>query len=352
MIEFVLSVLREAWFLTASMALYLLLGFTVAGFLKVFLTMGFVSRHVGGESRLAVFKASVIGVPLPLCSCGVLPVAASLRAQGAGRAPTLSFLITTPVTGIDSLLATWALLGPVFTFVRLAVSFVLGIAAGLVAAVVGVERRAAEVSSGGECDGSCSASPSEPEVGLARKLGSAVRYAYIDLPSEISGSILLGLVLGGVIVAAFPPTLIERYIGTGVLGILVSIVIAIPLYVCATGSIPIAAAMMLKGFSPGAALAFLIAGPATNTVAMATVKKLLGTRPLLVYLGVIFTGALGFGLLFDVAVRSAALGASSLLNVSGRGLSWVHIAGGVLLISLLATLWIKQTVAKVWPRKA
>ena len=338
------SVLKEAWFLTASMAPYLLLGFAVAGLIRAFLPMRLISRHVGGESTAAVLKASIFGIPLPLCSCGVLPVAASIRDQGAGRAPTLSFLITTPVTGIDSLLATWALLGPIFTIVRLVVSFILGVFAGLLSALLGKtnDRGDDEISC---ANGSCE--PSEAaETSLASKLASAVRYSFVELPQDIAGSILLGLLVGGAIAALFPPELVERYIGTGILGIVVSVVMAIPLYVCATGSIPVAAAMMLKGFSPGAALAFLIAGPATNAVAITTVKKLLGTKTLAVYLATIFAGALGFGLMFDAAINAAPVDLSALLAVSHKEPGWLDILSGLALTTLLVAAWLKKALLR------
>ncbi len=300
MYEFLLAFLISFWTLTAEMAPWLLLGFAAAGILHVFIPIGLITRHIGGESPAAVVKASLLGIPLPLCSCGVLPVAASLRKSGAGRAPTLSFLISTPVTGVDSLAATWSLLGWFFMLARLIVSVVIGLASGFVMSLTG--RNIPEDTAPAETPISCA---DDGNNGLQHKksfmagLKSALSYAFLELPETIASSILTGLVLGGLITALLPPDLIQNYIGGGFRAVLAATVIGIPLYVCATGSIPIAAAMIMQGFTPGAALAFMIAGPASNMAAVSTVHKLLGKRALAVYLASIFSGALASGLLLD-----------------------------------------------------
>ncbi len=324
-----------------EMAPYLWLGFGVAGLLHVFWPVETIVRHLGGNSKKAVFKASVLGIPLPLCSCGVLPVATQLRKSGAGAAPTLSFLITTPVTGVDSLLATWAILGWMFTLVRLVASFVLGLATGLLAALFLPETSAVlpEDTAGDGCESGSCAVPAPHGAPLAERLADAFHYGFWELPTSMASSVLLGLFLGGIITALVPASVVADTVGTGPVGVTLAVAVAIPLYVCATGSIPIAASLMLKGFSPGAALAFLMAGPASNAVAITTVRKLLGNRHALLYLAVIFAGSLGFGMLFDLGLLAADVSFS--LSAAERhaahaGSSWVAILSGIALFGVMA----------------
>jgi len=321
--------LKSCWELAAQMAPYLLLGFAIGGVLHAFLPAEIISRSMGQESVSCVTKATLIGIPLPLCSCGVLPVAASARASGAGKAPTLAFLITTPVTGVDSILATLALLGAAFTGFRIAASFALGMMAGIISIIL-KDKSAPEVK-----DSCASCEETQPAVGLGAKARDAFNYAFVELPKNLSGSVLTGLLLGGLISAALPPEFIGKYIGSGLGGILVAVAIGIPLYVCATGSIPIAAAMVMKGFSPGAALAFLIAGPATNMVAFTTVKKILGAKSLVIYLVTIFVGAVGAGLLLDRFMPNAFSMTMAMHAHEMKGLSPFFIMCGIFLLALL-----------------
>lgn len=352
--DFIISLFSEAWKLAVEMAPYLFLGFAVAGILHVFLPVSLVSKHLGGESKIAVLKSSFLGIPLPLCSCGVLPVAASLRKAGAGRAPTLSFLITTPVTGVDSLLATWALLGGIFTLVRLFVSIVIGVATGFVMSAIGKKEDDKQKDDPADANDICEIKPVRSPAGFFGKFKTALNYGFVELPSAIAGSILTGLLLGGVISVAVPPEAIQENFGTGIFGILVAVAFAIPLYVCATGSIPIAAVMVMKGFSPGAALAFLIAGPATNAVAFTTVKKILGTKPLVIYLASIFVGSLGFGMLFDILMpETLVLSEFTHHHRDGVCFSLFQLLSGGALVALLLLLYIRESgiIAKLFKPK-
>jgi uncharacterized protein len=341
-LNFIYNFLKETWMLAAQMSPYLILGFVIGGILHVFLPASMISRFMGKESIGSVIKATLIGVPLPLCSCGVLPVAASARKSGAGKAPTLSFIITTPVTGVDSILATIALMGAMFTGFRIAASLTLGIMAGVLAIVIPDKSSPPEPDSCNSCERTREA------TSIVEKAKQAVRYSFVELPESLAGSVLLGLLIGGAISAMVPADFVGEYIGGGVPGILVAVAIGIPLYVCATGSIPIAAAMMMKGFSPGAALAFLIAGPATNAVAFTTVKKILGARSLVIYLVSIFVGAVGFGLILDYAVPgSITMNMSHLQHVhQAATLPWYYTVSGVFLLSLLgyfkASQWLSR----------
>ena len=343
--KLVLDFLKATWLLSAEMAPYLLLGFIIGGILYAFLPSGLIARYMGGESVASIIRASLVGIPLPLCSCGVLPVAQTARQSGAGKGPTLSFLITTPVTGVDSILATYALMGWIFTLVRIMVSFVIGVFAGIVSKLVPAQAQGLEPL---YCD---SCEMTKPAEGLWLKSKKAFFYSFAELPESLAGSVLIGLLLGGAIAVFISPEIVNKYIGTGFLGIIVSVLVAIPLYVCATGSIPIASAMIFSGFSPGAGLAFLIAGPATNAVAMTTVKKILGVKSLIIYLAVIFIGAIGFGKLFDLLLPDSVQAVKALHIHRQNGLSWFHQICAMFLVGLLLAYKITNWVSSFKSRK-
>jgi len=313
--KFVVNSFVEGWRLAVQMTPYLIFGFAAAGVLRVLIPAKFVAKHLGGETKSSVLKAAALGVPLPLCSCGVLPVAASLRQAGAGKAPTLSFLIATPVTGIDSILATYALLGLPFAAARVAASFIIGLLTGFAQLLLGAKDKidarhlGVETSEALRCGGGCEdgcgvADDGEEKKSRAAKLKEGLIYAFYELPSSVSGSLLLGLLIGGVITAAIPPDWFGGAAGSNLGGVLAAVAVGVPLYVCATGSIPIAAAMITAGMSPGAAMAFLLAGPSTNAVAFSTVKKILGAKSLAIYLVCIFAGSVAFGLTFDALLSA------------------------------------------------
>lgn len=283
----------NTWKLTSDMALWLWAGFIIAAVLHVFVGVKRIQKYMGGESSGSIFRSALVGIPLPICSCGVLPVAAALRKSGAGKSPVMTFLITTPVTGVDSIAATWALMGWVFTVARLIASVLIGLAAGFLNLIFNREEKPEVINE----------TASSPEKKNYFK--DFISYAFIEMPVMIAGSILLGLVLGGLITTLIPPGSIPSWMTSGPGGIAISVAIAVPLYVCATGSIPVAAALLAAGFSPGAALAFLIAGPATNAVAVSTVFKILGKKAVLIYLSVITSGSFLIGLFFDFLVSSS-----------------------------------------------
>ena len=269
------------------MAPYLLLGFGVAGLLHVFIPEHWVYRQLGRRSLWSVVKGALLGAPLPLCSCGVLPVAATLRKSGASPPAVLSFLISTPVTGVDSILATYALLGGFLAVVRPVASVAIALVAGAMMLWV---TRADEVPA---------APLSLPATGvrlsLVGRLLKSVDYAFNELLAGIARSVVLGLAIGAAISLFVPADLVARFTGMTWVTYVGMVLIGTPLYVCATGSIPIAAALLAKGLSPGAALAFLLAGPATNAVAIAVARDLVGKRGLAVYLGTIIFGTIAVG---------------------------------------------------------
>jgi uncharacterized membrane protein YraQ (UPF0718 family)/copper chaperone CopZ len=314
--EFVLDVVIASWSVLAEMAPYLLLGFFFAGVLSALISAEWVERHLGGSGLGQVFKASLFGVPLPLCSCGVLPVAASLRRQGASRGATTSFLLSTPQTGVDSIAVTYALLGPFIAVLRPLAALVTGVIGGTLVHAFGERNGAApadaEIASSCAMDGCC-----DDDVAHRHSFVDAMRYGFVTLPRDIGRALMVGVLLSGVISALIAPDTLRAYLGGGLLPILAAMAIGVPLYVCATASTPIALSLIVAGLSPGAALAFLISGPATNSAALTTLWKVLGRRTTVVYLATVALGAVAVGLLVDGIIASGAVPVSALIDTAG-----------------------------------
>ena len=321
------NILLEVWMVTAEMSPYLLFGFLMAGVLSVFISPEVVERHLGRSGLRQVIKAAVLGVPLPLCSCSVLPVSASLRAHGAGRGATLSFLASTPQTGVDSIMVTHALLGPVVVLFRVVTAFVSGIVGGIISECVhdGDERSTEEQT--------C-ACCSHDTVHLPR-WQRAWRYGFRTLPKDIGRAMLLGILLSGVLSALVPDNYFADRLGSGVGAMFIMLLAGIPLYVCSSGSVPIALALIRMGISPGAALVFLVSGPATNAAAITTIWKMLGRRTVSVYLCTIAVSALAAGWLLDRLATTLPLGAIAEACEHHHFAWWDH-AFAVLLLIVLA----------------
>ena len=292
------GLLTEIWALTVKMAPFLLFGFLIAGVLHVLIPDEKVYEHLSGGTLLAVVKASIFGVPLPLCSCGVIPVAAHIRRQGASKGATVSFLTSTPTTGIDSIFATYSLLGLVFAIARPVAAFVSGIAAGIATNFLNNrDENRHPVDNGGHCE-TCRV-PDKSGSSVLSKVKSVISYGFGELVEDVAKWLVIGIVAGGVISFLVPENFFAKYLGNPLIAYPLVLAIATPMYVCATGSIPIAAALVAKGLTPGAALVFLIAGPATNTATLSFVGGKLGKRTLLAYLSVVLLTAFAFGLILD-----------------------------------------------------
>jgi len=293
----------DFWMVLGEMAPYLLLGFFVAGVLSVVMSPEFVERHLGGRGLWTVFKASAFGVPLPLCSCGVIPVAASIRRHGAGRGATTAFLISTPQTGVDSILATLSLLGPVYAIYRPIAALVSGLLGG----AVGAATDEGDGNGGDEAPAQCNAAccSGSDEHGKAYR---ALTYGFVTLPRDIAKTLLIGLALAALISALVPEGYFSGVVPPGPLQILVLMLAGIPIYICATASIPIAVGLIQAGVSPGAVFALLMTGPATNAAAVATVWKVLGRRTCLIYLAAMMVGAFVGGIVLDQIVTAQEVG--------------------------------------------
>ncbi|PLX99239.1 MAG: hypothetical protein C0623_10040 [Desulfuromonas sp.] len=292
------GVLLECWEILKDAAPYVLFGFFAAGILKALIPEQFVSKHLGHNGTGSVFKASLFGIPLPLCSCGVIPVAIGLRKQGASKGATASFLVSVPETGVDSVAITWALLDPLMTVVRPVAAFFTAMATGILINLIPEKKEAErliEVDNCGCSDSSEHDKSSHPQSTLVQRFKEGLKYAFSDLLKDIGGWLMLGIAIAGVISYYVPDDFFAKYMGGEFSSLLIMLVVGIPLYICASASTPIAAAMILKGLSPGAALVFLLAGPATNAATMTVIAKHLGKAATVIYVAVIAVSSLVIG---------------------------------------------------------
>jgi len=292
----ILEVARASWLVLGQMSPFLLFGFLVAGILSVCVSPEWVERHLGRPGLGSVLKASLFGVPLPLCSCGVIPVSASIRRHGASRAAPTAFMLSTPQTGVDSIAVTFGSLGSVFAIFRPIAALLTGLIGGSLVQLFDKSDRpdAAGQPDAPRCEEACCASTGSRSV-LLRVL----HYGFVALPRDIGGPLIVGILIAGVITALVPEGWLKEHIEVPILSILLMMAIGVPVYVCATASVPIAVGFIYAGASPGAALAFLIAGPATNAATFTAIWKLLGRRTALLYLVTVATSAIVCGLLLD-----------------------------------------------------
>ena len=315
-----------------QMAPYLLLGFLMAGVLHVFVPSNFFERHLAKENFKSVLLAGLIGIPLPLCSCGVIPTAISLRKDGASRGATVAFMISTPQIGVDSIIATYSMMGLPFAIVRPLVALLTSIAGGAV--TTWFSKDEIVVRQNCACDA---------ESNHKNKFVEFLRYSLVDLVQNIGKWLVIGLIIGTLITVLIPDSFFANLNLPSIVTMLIVLAIAVPMYVCSTGSIPIAAALIMKGLSPGAALVLLIAGPGVSVASLLVVGKSLGKKQLLFYLGSIIFGSIIGGLFVDYFLPREWFTITSLCEsgnhcaMEGSALtaSWFEIVSGIILVLLL-----------------
>ena len=288
------GILGETWYIWNQAAFFLIIGFLFAGFIHAFLSTETIGKYLGEGKFRSVFYAALFGIPLPLCSCGVVPAAMSLKKNGANNGATLSFLISTPVSGVDSIAVTYTLMDWVMMIFRPLSGFVAAMVAGLLENIFGYTKTEVFVHEH-PVDGCCHGE----KKNFQSKLVHGLQYAFVNLMDDIAGWFLVGMLVAGVISYAIPDSWIQHYLGGGLSSMLVMLVVGIPLYICASASTPIAAALILKGMSPGAALVFLLAGSATNAASITVIGRFLGKRATIIYLATISITAILFGILLD-----------------------------------------------------
>jgi uncharacterized protein len=312
--------MNSLWSTVTALAPSLMLGLLLAGLLHVFVKKNKILSHLGKPGFKSSAKAALVGVPLPLCSCGVLPAALGLRRDGASKGAVTSFLISTPQTGVDSIAVTWAILGWPVAAAKVIAAFFAGILGGTIADRIG------------NGDDEKDASPSCTTTESGSIFGRIWNYSFNSLFRDIYGWLAMGIIISAVITTVLEPGQLSQYeILDGPLGLLAALAVGIPLYVCSVSSVPIAAGLIYAGFPVGSALVFLMAGPATNAATMGAVRKTLGTRVFLVYiLTVIFVSLAAGGLLNSLSVSVSAAPHSGHTMNSATG--FLAGAAGVLMV--------------------
>lgn len=354
MIEIVSDYAQSFWVLLCEMAPYLLLGFFIAGLLQAFVPRSLFSRHLAGNNWRSVVKAAILGIPLPLCSCGVIPTTAALRREGASKGAATSFLIATPQTGVDSIMATYSVMGLAFAIIRpiaaLVTSFFGGCLVNHFDGDDSDKEKAAEHNIPECSDGCCPSSHEDnPTLSFAQRMKSALEYGFVEMLQDVGKWLVIGLLLAALITVAVPTQFFELFSGNTLVSMILVLMAAIPMYLCATGSIPIAVSLMMKGLSPGTALVMLMAGPASNMASILVVRKIMGRRTLIIYLASIIAGSIICGLAMDYLMPRewfaiTSMGAITADCCEAHGPSFIEIASGVVLLLLLANAFIFRRV--------
>ncbi len=343
---YISAYLSACWEMLVEMAPYILFGFLIAGLLHILVNPQTIAKYLGKGRIRSVLYATLLGVPLPLCSCGVLPTAAALRKQGANDGATMAFLIATPESGVDSIAVTYALLDPIMTVFRPLAAFVTAFAAGVTQNLFGNsynEQALEQIRMDRSCkvDHCCDGEDCPPDAhrkhhSSGEKFMAAVKYGFGEILDDIAGWLVVGLLIAGAISVLIPDTFFEAYLGGGFSSMLIMLAVGIPLYICATGSTPIAAALIMKGMSPGAAFVFLLAGPATNAATISVVYGLLGKRAIAIYLSSIAACSILMGLLLDKIYGWLNIAAQSTVGSAGELIPhWFSVVAAIGLLLLI-----------------
>jgi uncharacterized membrane protein YraQ (UPF0718 family) len=367
----------ELWMILVESSVWLIVGFAIAGAVHAIIPREWMLRHLSGRGIWPIAKASMLGIPLPLCSCSVIPVAAGLRQEGASKGASAAFAISTPQTGEESIPITWALFGPVYAFTRPVVAVITGLIAGVLIelttkreeddsvedrsepdpgaislsitnaedagrAVESIESRA---STSGSCCASstpepasscCGSAPTRTQHSVGGKLRSGITHGFKTMPVDLAIWLVVGILLAAVIGAFIPASFFTEYAGDGIGAKFVMLLVGIPLYICATSSTPLAWSLVAAGLSPGAALVMLLSGPATNVATMSWIIKDLGMKALVIYLVVIAVVALSAGILFDATLAGFVQIADAATLHDHTGSFGVKEVAAVLFVMLMA----------------
>lgn len=355
--EFLASYGSALWAVLMDVSVYFLMGLFGAGLIRAFTDEKKIARHIGRNNFASVFKASVMGIPLPLCSCSVVPVALSLRKQGASKGATTSFLISTPESGADSVVVSYALLDPLMTVFRPLAAFITALVAGMAEIWFGVKPasptpqptaaapQAIGLPTDAECGctgGRCAETPDRTAISLPLRLIGGLKYAFGDLLKDLAPYFLVGLMLAAAVSAFIPERWFTDNYTAEWQGMVMMLALGIPVYVCATASTPVAAAFILKGVSPGAALVFLLAGPATNLATLSVIRRSLGMRSTVIYLIAIATVALLMGILLNAVYAYAGLSVTASIGEAAEWMpEWLRATCALALFLIL--LWLTAT---------
>lgn len=342
-----MNLLVNFWNLVLESAPWLLVGYLLAGIIKQVIPSSWVEKQLAKPGLVSIVKGAFIGAPLPLCSCGVIPTALAIRKAGASKGATSSFLVATPETGVDSISFSYAVLGPIFAIARPIGALISAMIAGVL--VLLFDKEEAPVAEQKSCGSCCGGKKSEPEQppSLGQRFLGAIQYGYGRMISDTAKWLVIGLVAAAIITSVVPESFFLQW-GDGLLAMVIMVVAGLPMYICATASTPVAASLLFAGVSPGAALVFMLTGPATNIATMGVIKEQLGTRSLFAYLVGVIGTAISSGLILNALYDS--FGWPLQLSMSAHGDSfplWRQLAG-ILLVVLIARVWLQP----LWQRVA
>jgi uncharacterized membrane protein YraQ (UPF0718 family)/copper chaperone CopZ len=338
-VDFIKNYVVEFGLIFSEMAPYLLLGFLIAGVLHAFMPKQKIDYFFNGSALGSSVRSAIFGIPLPLCSCGVIPTGIGLFKNGASKSGTISFLISTPQTGVDSILATFSLMGWAFAIIRPIAALVTGITGGIITSKVESSQTENKLCEKEELK----------TLNFFEKLKLSFDYGFVKFLQDISTWLLVGVLLATLVSVLIPDDFMSILGLSPIYQMLAILIISIPLYICATGSIPLAAILILKGVSPGAAFVLLMAGPATNMATITMIGKVLGRKSLIVYLATIILGALSFGFLIDnvFPVEWFVSSIEHLNHKHNSGVNWLEISSAILLSIFIINAYLRKRFFKI-----
>jgi len=293
--EYIIDFIMNFWNLSLMIGTYVLIGLIFVGLIHLYISEEWIKKHLGVNSKFPSLKGALYGIPLPLCSCGVIPLATSLKQKGASNKSVTSFFITTPMTGVDSIIATYGVFGLPMTIIRVISSFISGVLAGSLVKEDTKKEEEEKIS----CCSSCCSHDHNHSIKEESKFKKAFNYAVFEVFEDLAKPMFIGLILATIFIMIIPNNGVEFFNDNLLLSYVLVFLVSLPLYVCSISAIPMALSMLAIGLSPGIAFIFLAAAPATNIITVGIIKKILGNKVLFVYLTSIILTTLSFSLMID-----------------------------------------------------
>ena len=325
-----------------AMAPWLLAGYFLAGVIAFFLRVETVKKHLGGKGLRPVLKAVLLGVPLPVCSCGVIPIATALRNEGAGKGATGAFFISTPQTGIDSIIVTASMMGLPFAIIRPVVALLSGLSGGLLISKFCNSTPALSTEKKGHC--CCCTGSSDKEKSWKNAPQFILSYGFLRMMKSTAPSLLQGMAVAALIQQILPADFGQAYLKSNTfLEFAAVLLLSVPLYVCSSASVPVAVTLLLKGFSPGAALLFLIAGPGIHSVSISSMRQIIGTKAAAIAVGAVAFWAVAAGIFVNAA--NISVSAVQINNAVSSSSTHKTVCGIILFLLVLRAL-----IARWWEK--